>query len=655
MMLARTWGLFSVLTLAGQPPLALDDVVFWDRPGLPAVEESLRPAEGERIDALRVDVGLNEMETLGFYCTAGRDLGEATVTVEGPGELVDFATLARREPLNKLRPVDGPVTLAAGTTLHLWWTFDTLAADPGEYPVKFVVTAGEEKFTLPVTVTVWDVALPEENRVHSLTYSGSLGFLNSVTKADDEALLERFDLLFTDLRLHRVDVLDIFVNPAQFPSLIQLRDTGQRLPDAPPERFRTDPQGPVKIIVYRGETVDCHKPMEQFMREVATKHPDRLKVEFVNTDTPDGALACRQAVGCPMAGIVVNGRNRFQVEREGQPATVQFYGAMDRSPYYTQADVQAVLDQALAGKLTTFPALDFSDLDAYVDLAVRRGFQQACLHFGQGTETGSLFNRLAGREMDPATEEFGRYFVWFWGEFCAYLKGRGLTTVWGKISDEFGADYVDTYLRLAEWVRAAGYRPFSTWTGLIPRQVDALRRLNPRVDQWQVQMCSLEYFRQSRAAAPEVVDGTDEVWFYGGGSQPWRQAYEDTRAMGWLSGYYGLDGVGYWVYWWWSENEQSVFLEDDTLLTTPAWEGFRDGLEDAQFYALLNEKRGGQDHRHGLVAPEGEGILHLVPRRLDYTTIAYDYLGFENATPANLRAAKRELLRQLKEIGRLGN
>ena len=49
--------------------------------------------------------------------------------------------------------------------------------------------------------------------------------------------------------------------------------------------------------------------------------------------------------------------------------------------------------------------------------------------------------------------------------------------------------------------------------------------------------------------------------------------------------YHKVVGYGFWCYLWRQEGENITFIQDKKLLSTPIWEGLRDGNEDA---ALLS-------------------------------------------------------------------
>lgn len=169
-----------------------------------------------------------------------------------------------------------------------------------------------------------------------------------------------------------------------------------------------------------------------------------------------------------------------------------------------------------------------------------------------------------------------------------------------------------------------------------------------------MQLLSLDVFRNLVGKRPQLIDKEDEIWFYGGGNGVYRFSYLYVRLYGWLAGYYDTDGFAWYVYCDWHENETIAVLKDGVVYSTPALEGLRDAIEDAQLYAMLNRKRLPEGDKrewtpskcsHGLVARGGGVALPL--EKLTYG--AYVFYGFQSPTPDTVRQAKAKLLRMLSK------
>ncbi|MER3405684.1 MAG: hypothetical protein C4289_11430 [Chloroflexota bacterium] len=157
--------------------------------------------------------------------------------------------------------------------------------------------------------------------------------------------------------------------------------------------------------------------------------------------------------------------------------------------------------------------------------------------------------------------------------------------------------------------------------------------------------------RQPVTEGPPAVqlDKTDEVWVYGGRTMPHRDEYTHGRRYGWLTLALNVDGYGYWTYYWWQPEHRLVWYDEQTGVIThsPAYEGLRDGNEDAA-YVLELKRRTGEPGVDALAEALWKGAA--APLRLEerkdgpyvWDDISADYAAF------NL--AKREVLRRLAAL-----
>ena len=310
--------------------------------------------------------------------------------------------------------------------------------------------------------------------------------------------------------------------------------------------------------------------------------------------------------------------------------------------------LQAVLkSDPLLLKGETLPRLDFSYYDSFFAIALKYGFKSISFMGPQALFTGPL--GCLGKEVTVDTPEGRRCAVWLVGQWRKYLQKQGFKPIWAKENDEIKPDEIPSYNKICDIFKEGGWRTYTTWTGTIPKSPDLIRKVNKNAEQWQMQLLSLDIFRNLVAKQPQLIDRTDEVWFYGGGNGVYRFSYLYVRLYGWLAGYYDTDGFGWYVYCDWHENETIAVLKDGVVYSTPALEGLRDAIEDAQLYAMLNRKiLPGTDKRqwtpskysHGLVARGGDVLLPL--EKLTYG--AYVFYGFRSPTPDTVRQAKAKLL-----------
>jgi len=312
-------------------------------------------------------------------------------------------------------------------------------------------------------------------------------------------------------------------------------------------------------------------------------------------------------------------------------------------------------------KQENLPDIDFSYYDPYFAVPREKGLTEYIMLMGPASLFAPIerFSKLLGTELPPESAEYARYAVWLAREFREYLEGQGAKQLLAKHMDEISPDEIAEYNRVTSLFRRAGWKTYCTWTGKIPQTPKLIREVNANTDQWQIQLLSLDIFRTKVGRQPDLIDASDEVWFYGGGGKTYRWSYAAARAYGWYAGYYNVDGMGWWAYRMWnSRGEGVVFYDDGILYTTPALEGLADALDDAQLYLMLNRsKYPDLDRRKwdaricsfGLVGHD-MGILPLTSKRYSYPGGGWDYWAFDKNTPTRLiRRARRELLVLLDE------
>ncbi|MBT3375284.1 MAG: hypothetical protein HN742_23290 [Lentisphaerae bacterium] len=140
--------------------------------------------------------------------------------------------------------------------------------------------------------------------------------------------------------------------------------------------------------------------------------------------------------------------------------------------------------------LEALPKLDFSYFDPWLDLAKRRGVTRVETYLGS-LENPQLSWRLLvpalgkGR-VTPGSPESTRVIVWFYTEMKRYFESRGFKGFFCKISDEISPEHIRRHIDVASVIRPAGWRPFTTITGMIARTAGHITAMDPHCDQWQL-------------------------------------------------------------------------------------------------------------------------------------------------------------------------
>jgi len=220
------------------------------------------------------------------------------------------------------------------------------------------------------------------------------------------------------------------------------------------------------------------------------------------------------------------------------------------------------------------PRLDFSYLNPVFDAAIRHGL----VRFSTNSSSSLPPEHVPGHVM---------------AEAARYLRDRGYPDrdIWCKHMDEQPAT---NYPRMAEevgWLVEHGWRPYSTFHNVLANG-SHMAILQPRFDMFQGGFSNREDLKA------RLQDGTlepgDEVWMYQGWGATWR-SYTGNRRPGWFAAAAGLDGYHVHVYYRWSMTDAVIFPSEQGPADTPAWEGMRDGLADAQWVALARRWTGRLD------------------------------------------------------------
>jgi len=100
-----------------------------------------------------------------------------------------------------------------------------------------------------------------------------------------------------------------------------------------------------------------HEDTLAAVKDLLTEFPDKVQIEIVDWRTEEG-LKRRDATGLTCAGVMINGRNAFELEVDGTKSKVLFVRGIDGE--WTKADLQAAVRQELAaadgGAAATAPA-----------------------------------------------------------------------------------------------------------------------------------------------------------------------------------------------------------------------------------------------------------------------------------------------------------
>lgn len=604
------------------------------------------PQPAPRLKAIQIDMGLQEAEAVPIEIFGLAEKAHIQAKITGLGAKLQIEENGwLLDPTAEQAPT---VTVERGQSRRLWLKWPVQRRRPGLTRGQIALTSGQgTPLVLPVQLTVWRAQLPEEPIIGTQYYA----FLPTLSSYDLEDAAKRKFLVYLDnLQALHCDNVDWAVVVSLAVPHLKIAGTGESL------------------------------------KEWGAKHPH----------TPVAQL----------------------------------------------------------------PELDFSYYDIWLKEPVKRGMRRFVAHVPaqNGWREAALIEAALGQKpADPNDEISWKVMEWFYRQLRQYAARQGFTSFWAKIDDEIPPEHIPLWLEGARHYRAAGYKPFTTNTGNIPRSESLLKEMNKESDAWQVALClvrdfleltrrgavfetqrdvitsrwlpytnggaentyATRVFGETRPGADKIdnvqiyADGhalrmkggsgwgnkergvamqygdyvyiclpdggdpnrahievsyrvrtikeggapavplepTDEIWYYGGGS--YKSSYEASRAYPWRVVAWNMRGYGYWTYLWWNDEDILVRYRPETndLRISAAWEGLRDGNEDAAYFRLAEEKlkktgrKEAWQHLRRVFGTDEKAVLRMGEIRREI----YAWDDFLDPTYAAYNAAKREALRVLSQ------
>jgi len=107
--------------------------------------------------------------------------------------------------------------------------------------------------------------------------------------------------------------------------------------------FKDGPEdAPVKVQAYYPGR---HAETLAAVKALVKKFPGKVQIEIIDWRTEDG-MKRRDAAGLSCAGVIINGKNAFELDVNGKKSKVLFVRGMDGE--WTEADLEAAVKQTLA-------------------------------------------------------------------------------------------------------------------------------------------------------------------------------------------------------------------------------------------------------------------------------------------------------------------
>lgn len=531
-----------------------------------------------RLESLEVDLGLDERDAIPLEAFALAE--EARIVATVSGELAEHCTL-RVEDGFWLR--DGrEMTVVRGRYGRLWLTVNSTGLPPGHYTGVLTLSSGTgTPLELPLSARVWGVRLPEKPNFGIQMYA----FLPTLSDYNlDDMAKRKLVTYLNNLEELRVDNCDWAVAGHHPAMRVTVKGTGELLT----EWGKAHPNTPIAElpdIEFRyfdpwfEESVK--RNMTRFLIHVPAVH------DWRSAAIVTAALGREEDPNSDLGRAVMAWYYRQLRRYAEEKGFTSFWAKIDDEipqehiPVWIQ---EAARLRALGYKTFTTitgniarSAKLLQDMNPYCD-----AWQVAlCLsrEFMELTRMSASFEQ----RLEVCDLAFGPY------------DNGGAENTWATLRPFFAdprplQDRVDEVQVFANGVPLA-MRDGSGW-GNKDRGVAMVwgghlyvclpDGSDPNKAKIQVAY-RVRTMREGGVPAVQLQPGA-EVWYYGGGN--YKMAYEAARAYPWRMCAYRMDGYGFWTYLWWNGEDILAKLDPQsmTLTLSPAWEGLRDGNEDAAYF-----------------------------------------------------------------------
>ena len=261
---------------------------------------------------------------------------------------------------------------------------------------------------------------------------------------------------------------------------------------------------------------------------------------------------------------------------------------------------------------------------------------------------------IYGEETGSESQEHNRIRKWLWSEISRFFEEMGFRERFAKIDDETPHDKFPIWKQAGDELKSVGFKTLMTTSNPLIESEKWSRSINPSLDWWQIGSVNPKNI-EARLNAGDI-DADDLLWSYTGVGTMW-QSYENMREMcGIRQAYAGISGLHIHEYFRSAQNSAIIFYTSDGPVGSPAWEGARDGYDDAEYYlqakalieTLPQKEQSYYKKQLGEVAGmNGESILKFAYQQNGSQGMQ---LRLKNPDTKAFRKAKKVLLKTIREL-----
>ncbi len=313
------------------------------------------------------------------------------------------------------------------------------------------------------------------------------------------------------------------------------------------------------------------------------------------------------------------------------------------------------------------PELDFSEWDWFSDQFLRAGMthfrvQMGACGDGFMSKHSNLTRLIYGAAQPPASYRQAIIREWYEGAAVRYFKDRGILRVFAIIDDEIPSE------RLAWWVQHAfrsiqmGFEPGVTLAASTIADDQLMSIVGPFMKYWVIG--SMNKPTMDLRFAENSFKPEHRVVTYHSSANHW-QKYDQMRGRcGLDTAFYNLDACWIQTYdRFYSQIQSVVYPGEKGPISSAAWEGARDGLDDGNYLLLARalaaalpepERTTEQAKIERIVGMSEDSLIQFYERPSDHGMVTlmgrHQGKAFRPYRTCDFREAKRQLLHKVVEL-----
>jgi hypothetical protein len=237
------------------------------------------------------------------------------------------------------------------------------------------------------------------------------------------------------------------------------------------------------------------------------------------------------------------------------------------------------------------PRLDFTFWDWLIDRLLKHGQRKVKWPMG-GCGKGFMQNHarltklIYGRTFPLGDIRQQAVKEWYIRELSRYLRDKGITRVLVTIDDEIPSEELAWWCQHAYRSIKMGLEPGVTQSAATIADDTRINMVAPFMKYWIIGTLNKKMMDKRRAQG--IIKPEHWVTTYHSSANHW-QPYDQMRGhCGLNCAYFGLDACWIQVYYRWRQSEAVIYPGKTGPIDSAAWEGARDGLDDANLYLLAN-------------------------------------------------------------------